>query len=449
MTGARSCFVAWTFVFCMGTQAADGGGDRRPAPASPSATALAQLIGLAERHSPAMAAARNALEIAEFEKENSFYRFFPALDLEAKHGLLQTAPELRSSPWHSEMNLILTEHLYDPDNNATPTKYRLMDRRLERVRLESIYQRDETALKIVQAYLDWSASLQQREIDENKSDLLRRQYNVLEVQYKQGIKTKRDVLRIETEIKKLEMDVLRRDSEVALSFQKLATVVGVSPQVLEAEKIEGEEANTRRRAVGAEPKELSLEDHVKSRIAALKAQEADFESQIVERNYWPRLSLQGEVKYNNHDYMGTGNRWSQADGWSYGLFLVLRYNLWDFGIRRRDVQIARIRERNVADDNRKVLLDLGSELREVFLRLREFRANLANSRELLILEQQSYTILNTEYRNGRASYLDLITNLNSLIDARSKFMASYFGLMKQQMVYAFHRGELYEVIQKK
>jgi outer membrane protein TolC len=83
------------------------------------------------------------------------------------------------------------------------------------------------------------------------------------------------------------------------------------------------------------------------------------------------------------------------------------------------------------------------------LKLRQFRETVKTTRELLVLEQQSYSILEAEYRNGRAAYLDLITNLNSLIDARSKFMTSYFGFKKQQMLYAFHKGDLYAELKQK
>ena len=68
------------------------------------------------------------------------------------------------------------------------------------------------------------------------------------------------------------------------------------------------------------------------------------------------------------------------------------------------------------------------------------------TRELLVMEQQSYAILEADYRNGRAQYLDVILNLNSWIDARSKFNASYYGLKKQQLLYSFHQGDLYEYL---
>lgn len=409
---------------------------------------LPRLIDLAEENSPNIKKLRNQLELAEKEKDNAFWRFFPTLDVLGKHGLLNGEPSTRSRSDYSEMSLIFKEHIYDPDNNATLPRYRLNKAKYERALLEYQYLRDEQLLRVAQAYLDWSASVQQREIDENKRDLLRRQYNVLESQYKQGLKTKRDVLRIETEIKRLEMDIIRRDNEVDLNFQKLSSHVGLSQKDLESYKIEGEEAKPYG-MVGGDPEELKPASHMRARIFDRREEEMAQEANMVKLNYWPRLSLEGEVKYFNQDFMHPEVAWEQNEAWTWSAFLVLRYNLWDFGIRRRDVQIAEIKARTVGDENRQSLLDLATELREVFLRLREFREIVKTTRELLVLEQQSYSILEAEYRNGRASYLDLITNLNSLIDARSKFMSSYFGLKKQQVLYAFHKGDLYHDLKAK
>lgn len=425
---------------------------RKPVEAQPMrpsihSRSLPRVIQLAEENSPNIKKAKNALEIAEREKDNAFWRFFPTLDLEGKHGLLDDNISTKASPSFSEVNLVLKEHLYDPDQNATLARYRLHKAKYERAQMEYQYQRDEQLMRVAQAYLDWSASLQQREIDENKRDLLRRQYNVLDAQYKQGQKTRRDVLRIETEIKRLGMDILRRDNEIDLGFQKLAASVGLSQKDLESYKIEGEEAKPYG-IVGTDPEELRVSDHMRSRIFERREEELAQETAFAKRNYWPRVSFEGELKYNNHDYLNRRITWPENESWTWSALVVLRYNFWDFGIRRRDMEIAQIKERNVADENRQSLFDLATELRDVFLRLREYRENVKTSRELLVLEQQSYSILEAEYRNGRASYLDLITNLNSLIDARSKFMSSYFGMKKQQVLYSFHSGALYKDLKK-
>jgi len=409
---------------------------------------LPALVEMAERNSPAIQQARQNLEIAEMELKNAKYSMFPQLNLEGRHGLFGTDPHTRETPWASNLTLSLSQVFWDEDNSSNISRYKREKRKWERVKLESEFQRDEQILKVAHAYLDWSSSLELREIDENKRDLLRRQFNVLEAQYKQGLKTKRDVLRIETEIKRLEIDILRRDNEVDLNFQKLASHIGLSKKELDAQDVEGEEAKPFGVLKG-DASEIKLVEHRRSKIFEMKEEEARYDTQLVERKYWPRLTLENELKYNNFDYVDTRAGWDQNQTWTWSSLIVLRYNLFDFGRRRRDWEIARVKERNVRSENQQLLLDLAVEVRETFLKLREFRENVRATRELLVLEQQSYSILEAEYRNGRAAYLDLITNLNSLIDARSKFMTSYFGFKKQQMIYSFHKGELYGELKQK
>lgn len=410
---------------------------------------LPTLIDLAEKNSPVILRAKNNLELAELEVKNAKYSLFPQLNLEARHGIIGSDPEYRPTPWGSELSLSLRQAIYgDEDWAATFTRYELFKWKLEKVKLESEYLRDEQLLNVANAYLDWSQSLELREIDENKRDLLRRQFNVLEAQYKQGLKTKRDVLRIETEIKRLEIGVLQRDNEVDLNFQKLASSVGLTKKDLDAQDIEGEEAKPFG-VMKSNETEIKLEDHRKTKIFNLREKEVNFETKLVERKYWPRVSLENELKYYNKDYIDTKLPYDQNEVLSWQALIVFRYSIFDFGIRKREWEIARVRERTVGAENDQSLLDLAIVLRETFLKLREFRENVKTTRELLVLEQQSYSILEAEYRNGRAAYLDLITNLNSLIDARSKFMTSYFGFKKQQMLYSFHKGELYADIKQK
>ncbi|NJL24392.1 MAG: TolC family protein, partial [Calothrix sp. SM1_5_4] len=189
--------------------------------------------------------------------------------------------------------------------------------------------------------------------------------------------------------------------------------------------------------------EIKSDDHIRKRILDLQFKEAEYEAKLVARDTWPQVTLSAEYGYHNRDYLDTATTWTETQRWEWAALLTLKYTIFDFGMKKRNLEIAHVRAKKTKEENSQALLDLSNELRDVWLKLREFRENVKMSRELLVLEQQSYSILEAEYRNGRASYLDLITNLNSLIDARSKFMSSYFGLKKQQMLYSFHKGELH------
>jgi outer membrane protein TolC len=325
----------------------------------------------------------------------------------------------------------------------------LASRQVEKKMLEYQQDRDDQLKKLAETFYDWSAAWQDRQISDNKRDLLRKQFNVLEAQYKQGLKTKRDVLRIETEVRRLQIDLLHKDNDLEVKLQTLSALAGISREQLRTSGVNAEEAKIDAPIASGPWPELKVEDHRRFRIYKKASEVSEMESRLVERDYWPQISLAGEVQNKYSDYADTGKRFDTYEYWQWQALLTIKYNLWDWGERSRNLQIARIKERTVQSTNEQSLLDLDVELRDVWLRLKEYSETVRLTKDLLVIEQQSLDIMRTEYSNGRVTYLDLITNLNSWVDARSKFATSYFSLKKQQATYAFHKGTLYDYLKQK
>jgi outer membrane protein len=435
-----------------------------PVAAANDAKTLARLSDLAVKNSPVISTAAGNLQIQELEYRNTFWSFFPSLDLETGYGLARvdaasgsgsvesvtgssqvSSSETRKTPVRSEFNLTLSQELNGSDGKNSYSGYKLAQAKYERAKLEYEQARDEHLLKVAHAYWEWSSAVEVRDIEETKREMLRRQFTVLNAQYKQGLKTKRDLLRIETEIRRLAIVTLDRNNEVELGVQKLSALIGVGMDQLRSENLLPEKAKAVELAAAST---LNVEEHRKSRIFALQNDEAHYATNIVRQDYWPKVSWENSAKWTDQDYVDTGMDWGDNRVLGWQTMLVLRYNIWDWGIRRRQVEVARVKETNVELESRQGRLDLATELREVYLKLNQFRENLSATKDLLTLEQQSYSVLETEYRNGRATYLDLITNLNSLVDARGKFLESYFGYRKQQALYSLHKGTLYVDLKK-
>ncbi len=418
-----------------------------PEPAAKSG--LIRLIQLAEQNSPQIRQSKLALEQSQLEMKTAFAKFFPSVDLLTEHGLRDRYPDADARPTAAVSSLTLqaTEKLYD--NGATITNYKLAQSKYQRLLLQYEIERDDQLLKLANTFYDWSSNWQDRQIANNKRDLLRQQFNMLEAWYKQGLKTKRDVLRIETEVRKLQIDLLRRDNDLENLLEKLAAQAGVSREDLRKNGIGAEEASLTSPIDSGPWPELKGVENRRSRVFKMENREAEYASRLIERSYWPTVDLTGQIYDKYADYLDTGRGFydTRVSGWS--ALVTINYNLWDWGIRRRDLEISRVKERNVQAKNEQALLDLEVNLRDVTLRLNEFAETAKMTKELLKIEQQSYNILEAEYRNGRATYLDLITNLNSLVDARSRFAGTYFSLKKQQITYAYHKGTLYEVLQSK
>lgn len=457
MRGAKIiCGVALAAAF-LSLSLAHGDDDSDPTPVvikpkRPSITArtLPHLIELAEQHSPNIQAAKNTYDIAELNYETARTAWLPTLDLTAIHGYLGATPNVPGNPMtpiKSELDLVANDNVFDSGQSIT--KWEQAKTVLERSKVEYEIARDQQLLNVVNNYYDWSNALQQLDIVQNKRDLIKRQYNVLESQYKQGMKTKRDVLRIETELPRNELDVLNAQNAVDNSYELLAASVGLSRPDLDREEIIAEEPKPYVTSEG-KIEELSADKHRQAKVVAFKNKEAGYTTQLAKLLYWPQVLVTAETGLHDNNYVD----YPPADFYTnryydWSALVTFKYNLWDWGNLRRSVQVAHLNEVNVIDTGAQSLLDLSTTLRNVMLQLRTFKENVKVTRELLVLEQQSYALLEAEYRTGKAGYLDLINELNNLIDARSKFTASYFSLKKQYALYYFHHGDLYENVKQK
>lgn len=410
---------------------------------------LARLVELAEGNSPAIRRSKLALEQTRLELKTARARFFPSVDIATEHGLRDRYPDPDARPTAavSSLKLSATEKLYD--NGETLTNYKIAALKLERQQLLYEIERDDQLLKIANTYFDWSASWQDRQISNNKRDSLRQQFSSLEALYKQGLKTKRDVLRIETELRRIQIDLLRRDNDLENLLEKLSSQTGISREALRKNGISAEEAALTAPIPAGPWPELRGMENRRARIYRMENRETEYQSRLIERKYWPTVELKGEIYDKYGDYLDRGLSFydTREQGWS--ALITINYNIWDWGIRRRDLEISRVKEKSTQARNEQAVLDLDVTLRDVVLRLNEFSESARLTKELLSIEQQSYDILRAEYRNGRATYLDLITNLNSLYDARSRFASTYFALRKQQVAYAYHKGTIYEALKSK
>jgi outer membrane protein TolC len=95
------------------------------------------------------------------------------------------------------------------------------------------------------------------------------------------------------------------------------------------------------------------------------------------------------------------------------------------------------------------LLDINAQIKNLMVDLSRLTQNYKLSQELLSLEEESNRNLETQYREGKVTYLDLITSLNSLLDAKVQFYSSYFEALQGVAKHKYFEGRIYETISEK
>jgi outer membrane protein TolC len=413
-------------------------------PPPPEKDELTNLARLMLEKSPAVKVALENWQVGQFQTKVTTSKLLPALNISSTTGKKGLDPYTFLGPTNNYGNLTLSasEVLYD--NGVTLNTLEQNQKAEERLRLEYEYARDQQLLAVTQAYMDWSQALQAQQLDEAKRKILSRQYAFMDSQFRQGFKSRRDVLRLESEIRRVQLDTLSDESNIVINRATLLDLLGAKSEDLDAVQLTGEETGAVEDPGLGTDAPLKVSEHRRLNILRHREEEADVNVRLAKRDYWPQLRLQADANYINDNYLQPNVNFGPNSYANWDALLVLSWTIWDWGVKRNAMQIAKVNSSITADQNRQEELDLGVQLQQLMRKLKEYKTSLNLSHELMTLERQNYTSLENDYRSGKAGYLDLITGINDYIDARTRFMTAYFNLRRQKLAYEFHHGDLYK-----
>lgn len=405
---------------------------------------LKRAILFAIENSPSFDSLKRQLNISELEEQSATARLLPSLDLTATHGILDTSPRTKSSPWDSELNLGLTESIYD--NGVTYTNHRIAKLSKSQSEFNFQDQKNKISLDIVSQFLVYSLNVKLAEIQEKQFKLVSKQYDMVSKDYFQGIKTKKDFLRFKTQVSRNEIDLGNAKNTVEKSKQELQRLIGMGLKSntevdfipISLDSIENEALNS----------PINLENHLQYRAAQVQKEINRLNSDLIGRKNLPEWYLSTGVSYGSSNYIDTGKSFSDNAQVGWHALLTVKYNFFDWGTRSRDREVATQKnsiQNNELDSN---LLTLKSSLIQLQINTKQIQRNFGLAKELLSLEKGNVDFIEREYRNGKIQYLDLITGLNNLSDSEIKFYSAVSDLQTAKYTLLYHQGKLYENLLK-
>lgn len=407
---------------------------------------LNQAVQYGLAHAPSVDSRSREVEIRRLELKNARAAFLPSLDLEAGQGLQRA--DTAAGDWTggsdtiSRLSLSLTENLFD--NGTDWIRYKRATLALERAEAALEEERNKIALAVGTAFLDYSFALMSFDIEKEQHDLLSKQFQLVEAKYRQGLKTKSDYLRLNAQVMRSELRIQDARTAVGRSESELRRILGAplgtdgsAAAVLEFAPLSLEDESLPSiPEVG--PK---LESQLLWQMSDLDRRLEELNVRLARREYGPRLYLTGGLAYHTDGYLDRSGL--QTEGWSWNALATVRWNLWDWGTRRRDIAVA---ENNKEIAFNQVALNLyarRAEVEQMMLELKRVSEYLRVNRELLKLERQSYGLVESEYRNGKADYLELVTALSNLASARLSSVSAVSSLKKSLFQYQYYQGTLY------
>lgn len=401
---------------------------------------LRTAIQYAIQNAPQFDSLKRQLSIAGLEEKNAKSRWFPSLDLSATHGIQDQDPSIKSTPWASEFNLALTENLYD--NGVISTNYKIAQLNQDIAELRFTDQKNRISLNLATAYLNYSLNVKLLEIQEKQFKLISRQYQLTSKEYYNGIRTKKDYLRFKTQTSRAEIDLVNARNAVEKSKLEILSLMGIG-------LVPGADPGFVPVPLDNVKDQLSdlpveLENHLQYQAAQLQKKANELNSDLTRRKKYPEWYLSAGANYSSSNYIDTNQSISDNDVVGWNALLTVKYNFLDWGIRSREAEVAAQRaiiQNNELDMN---LLDLRASLNRLRINNLQIQKNFGLAQELLDLERDNIDLIEREYRNGKVSYLDLITGLNDLADSERKFFSASSDLILARFTLLYHQGKLYD-----
>lgn len=416
-----------------------------PAPPAPSQVLnFKQTITYAVENSPSLRVYKLEVNARDLELRNARSVFFPSLDLSTTAGLRETDPPSTPSNKVSTLQLALAEKLYD--NGISIIRYDTASLNYRIANLTYENERDQLALTVGQEYLNYSLNAALVEVQQQQLSIINQQFSTVSSLYRQGIRTRKDYLRFKTEQRRAEIDFQQAQNTLARSRVELNRLLGV--EVTEGvPNFDFTPLSVEHQLVAKLPlRAPDIKSHFRYRIAELQRETFQNDVRVVKRDFWPQLSLTAGASYNTGDYLGTASSINNNEFTEWYALGTLTFNIWDWGIRRRNISITQARANERSSELTASLNTFSADNSKLMFSLNERAKSYALSRELLDLETSSYGLLSRDYREGKVSYLDLIVALRDLLNAKVQLYTSYFGLRDQLLRYTYHEGQLFETV---
>ena len=399
---------------------------------------LQQSVQQALEQSPLLRNETEKVEIARADETSARYARFPTLDFSAKTGLQSTSPQLSATePWASQLGVVLSEPLYDGGLSGIKSDAASAGRELAELRRQEI--RNQVALKVYSGFYDFSLAESVRSAVQEQQTLYENQYLLVSQLFKQGYKTEKEKDKFEAELERVRLDFRQAQNEKTQARAALASTLGNGQPDRDFVPIPAQSLS-----LSAPEKWPAAEDVLSIRITHKETSNSTFATQIAERAYYPRLDVTGGLSYQNSKWVGPGSSLTAGQATDANLMLTLSYNLWDWGTRRRTVESQR--RRTAVQEGLEQIERLEVEKQLALLKndFDQAAANLKNATHLLELEGKNHETLLSDYREGRASSLDLITGMNNLLDAKRRHLRSAFLTAQTLAKNRYYLGTIHE-----
>lgn len=403
-----------------------------------------QTLQRALERSPEFSSLALKAQNAKWASTSAWTALLPTIDLQASYAYNRQNTSnyftsvYQHAPWSNQAGVSINENLYDNGVTWRLAKISDLNEKAQELGLQS--GRDRLLVNVAKAYYDFSLAMGTADLQRQQIETLKTQFRTIEGRYRQGVSSNRDYIRIKAQVQSAEISLLSQEIQIQETKQALRLLVG------DAEATEFKPLQPKRSLLKDLPSKISEKATYEFRIAEIQERISEVTYESANRLQWPRLSLKGSYNYTVPQYLGEKFAGVDDPYWNLQVMLILDYRLWDWGTSQRTVRIAENQKRVEQNTQVSSRLKVSQDLLQLENQMRLIQQSYDVSQQILKANQLAYDSLNRGYRDGKISYLDLITALNTLYSSRSQDLSLCFNFLKSRLEWAYYEGTVDEAL---
>jgi outer membrane protein TolC len=413
---------------------------------------LKELVLYGLEHSPQLKAADARKSSLAIKVASAKADFFPTIysGVRADVSALRPPGSLTKPAESATLNFGLSQTIWDGGLRSLSLESEELTEAIES--LEHQRFRDELSLEIIKAYLTASeASLNVSSL-EMQSTYLSTQQVVMADAYRQGMRLKRDYIRMQTELQRHEIQLLQardlRDQALASLVSKIGMDArsAMNPKLLVPEKTLPLSWFPRLH----EP--VAAQQTVDGQKDVLSSKMDETQTALARRrNFWPSFDLGVTSQYTPLVWrrdVDRSNFYAKRNQMNWAVELSMKYILWDGGRLRNSLDLALSRAEEGTFSRRARLQELELKLSQIRKSLDQSERSHELNVKLLDLENSAYREVEVDFKQGKVTFLDMLDALQNLLATKQAHARSYFDWIRSSWDMEFYRGDLNEVIQR-
>ena len=406
---------------------------------------LAECTAWAMDHNLTVAQQVNSVESREIDRNTAHMSWLPGVSASASEnfsfGRGLGGDNTYESGNSSSTSFSIGANMNLFDGGATYNQIRLSDLNLEAAMADLEKARDDIRVSVAQAYVQILYNYEIRDVARQQIAIDSLQVERLERMFESGRSSAAEVSQQKASLAQSRVTLVQAENNVRTSLLDLAQLLEfgswdgftiVRPQVSMEGVFIGTPDDIYAQALGIRPA-------IRAEELRLKGTERSIA--IARSNYFPSLSISGGSGTNYYSNYGGKAFWDQLkSNFSSYVGLSLSIPIFTKFSTRNQVRSAKLSQVNQEIALRRVKQNLYKEIQQAWNSAEAARAKWEASRVAAAAAQDSFTLVQAKYENGKATVTEFNESRNQLLKTRSDAVQATYEYLFQTRLVDFYRG---------